>query len=96
MEDLLRQMPPITLAEMSGVKLMNRTDTKFVTTMPRLRLLLAMAQQDYFVQEIDGERNPLVSFVDSKLSACCDGLTTVGCSGVSTPTFSLTSGFLSG
>ena len=59
MEDLLRQMPPITLAEMSGVKLMNRTDTKFVTTMPRLRLLLAMAQQDYFVQEIDGERNML-------------------------------------
>ena len=33
MEELLRQFSPITLAEMSGVKLMNRTDTKFVTTM---------------------------------------------------------------
>ena len=44
---------------MSGVKLMNRTDTKFVTTLPRLRELLQMAQADYFVQEIDGERNML-------------------------------------
>ena len=58
-EDLLRQMKPITLAEMSGVKLMNRTDTKFVTTMPRLLELLRLAQQDYYVQDIDGERNML-------------------------------------
>jgi hypothetical protein len=42
---------------MSGVKLMNRTDTKFVTTTDRLRLLLQMACDDYYVQEIDGERN---------------------------------------
>lgn len=59
MDELLRTMPPITLAEMSGVKLMNRTDTKFVTTMPRLLELLKMAQQDYYVQDIDGERNML-------------------------------------
>jgi len=52
-------MKPITLAEMSGVKLMNRTDTKFVTTMPQLLRLLQMAQDDYFVQDIDGERNAL-------------------------------------
>ena len=52
-------MKPITLAEMSGVKLMNRTDTKFVTTMPQLLRLLQMAQDDYFVQDIDGERNML-------------------------------------
>ncbi len=59
MEQLLQQMKPITLAEMSGVKLMNRTDTKFVTTMPRLLSLLEMAQQDYYVQDIDGQRNML-------------------------------------
>ena len=59
MEELLRQMKPITLAEMSGVKLMNRTDTKFVTTMPQLLRLLSMAKDDYYVQDIDGERNML-------------------------------------
>ena len=59
MEELLRQMEPITLAEMGAVKLMNRTDTKFVTTMPRLMKLLEMAQDDYYVQDIDGERNML-------------------------------------
>ena len=42
---------------MSGVKLMNRTDTKFVTNMEKLHQLLEMAQEDYFVQEIDGGRN---------------------------------------
>lgn len=41
---------------MSGVKLMNRTDTKFVTTAGQLLRLLEMAGDDYFVQEINGER----------------------------------------
>ena len=40
MEDLLRQYAPITLDEMSGVKLLNRTDTKFVTNVPTLMRLL--------------------------------------------------------
>jgi len=57
MTDLLSTFAPISLEQMSGVKLMNRTDTKFVTNVDKLRLLLGMAQQDYFVQEIDGERN---------------------------------------
>ena len=59
MEEILSQFKPITLAEMSGVKLMNRTDTKFVTTMPQLERLLLMARGDYYAQEIDGERNML-------------------------------------
>ena len=59
MEEILSQFKPITLAEMSGVKLMNRTDTKFVTTLPKLEQLLQMAKGDYYVQEIDGERNML-------------------------------------
>ena len=42
---------------MSSVKLMNRTDTKFVTTQQRLQQLLTMALKDYYIQEIDGQRN---------------------------------------
>jgi len=56
MNDILNHFDPITLEQMSAIRLMNRTDTKFVTTLPKLRELLAMAQDDYFVQEIDGER----------------------------------------
>ena len=59
MLEILETFPPITLAEMSSVKLMNRTDTKFVTTMPMLIRLLEMAQGDYYAQEIGGERNML-------------------------------------
>lgn len=59
MEEILRQFDPITLDEMSGIRLMNRIDTKFVTTMPVLTRLLAMAQGEYLAQEIDGERNML-------------------------------------
>ena len=59
MDQILASFAPITLAEMSSVKLMNRTDTKFVTTLPKLIQLLKMAQEDYYVQDIDGERNML-------------------------------------
>ena len=57
MTELLKTFAPISLDAMSGVKLMNRTDTKFVTDQNHLRMLLQMAQGDYFVQEIDGQRN---------------------------------------
>ncbi len=57
MTELLKTFAPISLDAMSGVKLMNRTDTKFVTDQNHLRMLLQMAQDDYFVQEIDGQRN---------------------------------------
>lgn len=57
MNELLKPFDPITLEEMKSVKLMNRTDTKFVTNTSKLRQLLKMAQQDYYVQVIDGERN---------------------------------------
>ncbi|MCR5679138.1 MAG: polyphosphate polymerase domain-containing protein [Prevotella sp.] len=58
-EQQIAQMQPITLEEMSSVKLMNRTDTKFVTTLPMLQRLLEQAQADYYVQDIDGQRNML-------------------------------------
>ena len=58
MTELLKTFAPISLEQMSSVKLMNRTDTKFVTTQKQLQQLLAMALKDYYIQEIDGERNP--------------------------------------
>ena len=54
--DILQQFEPISLEEMSGVKLMNRIDTKYVVPMQLLPPLLQMAEQDYFVQQIDGKR----------------------------------------
>ena len=57
MLELLSDFAPISLEEMSCVKLMNRTDTKFVANMAKLCQLLEMAQNDYYVQEIDGSRN---------------------------------------
>ncbi|MBQ7471116.1 MAG: polyphosphate polymerase domain-containing protein [Prevotella sp.] len=56
MNELLQQFAPITLEEMSSVKLMNRTDTKFVTTVPMLHRLLEMAAPQYYVQEVSGKR----------------------------------------
>ncbi len=57
MEDILVGFDPITLDEMSGIKLMNRTDTKFITTKGRLEELLVKAKGQYWVQDIDGSRN---------------------------------------
>lgn len=55
-EDILRSYEPITLEEMGGIRLMNRTDTKFVTTTRKLEALLAEAEPAYFAQEINGRR----------------------------------------
>lgn len=49
-------LPPISLEQMSGIKLMNRTDTKFVTTLEQLHSFLRAVQGKYFIQEIDGKR----------------------------------------
>ena len=56
MIEILSKFDPITLEQMSNVRLLNRTDTKFVTNVPMLKQLLALAQYDYYAQEIDGER----------------------------------------
>lgn len=55
-QEWLAQLPPISLDEMSGIKLMNRTDTKFVTNKEKLASLLELAQGQYFVQQIEGSR----------------------------------------
>ena len=48
--ELLSRLKPITLEQMSGIRLMNRTDTKFVTSKENLVRLLAMAQGKYYAQ----------------------------------------------
>lgn len=53
----LQEFTPISLAEMSQVRLMNRIDTKYVTTLPSLVRLLEMAGEEYRVQETDGLRD---------------------------------------
>lgn len=49
-------LPPITLEEMSGIKLMNRTDTKFVATLEQLHIFLQAVQGKYYIQENNGKR----------------------------------------
>ena len=56
MDHILSQYEPISLDEMRGIRLMNRTDTKFVTNIPQLLRLLELAQSQYRVQDIDGVR----------------------------------------
>ncbi|MBR5728339.1 MAG: polyphosphate polymerase domain-containing protein [Muribaculaceae bacterium] len=56
LEQIIQQFQPITLEQMSSIKLMNRTDTKFVTSVPVLCQLLEMARDEYRAQETDGLR----------------------------------------
>ena len=57
MNALISKFQPISLSEMGGIRLMNRSDTKFVTSIDKLMQLLQMAGDEYRVQEIDGKRN---------------------------------------
>lgn len=50
------KLPPISLEEMSGIKLMNRTDTKYVATISQLLAFLQAVEGKYYIQEIDGVR----------------------------------------
>ena len=55
---ILNQMPVITLDEMKSVKLMNRTDTKYIFHKSQLPALLNDLLGDYYVQGIDGTLIP--------------------------------------
>lgn len=48
----VEQLPPITLDEMKSIRLMKRTDTKFVTNIETLARLLQMCQGHYYAQRI--------------------------------------------
>ena len=51
-ERLARQLPPITLKEMSSIRLMNRTDQKYLTNVDTLKQLLLLTVGSYYSQEI--------------------------------------------
>ncbi len=55
-DETLDKFDSISLDEMKDIRLMNRTDTKFVTSRRKLMQLLQLATDDYYVQEIDGRR----------------------------------------
>ncbi len=54
--ELLGKLQPITLEQMSSIRLMNRTDTKFVTNKENLARLLELTQGQYYAQSIDGNK----------------------------------------
>ena len=57
LQERLDSMTPVSLDEMGKVKLMNRVDTKYLTTEKTLVRLLGMVTGDYYVQETGGKRN---------------------------------------
>lgn len=66
MEEILgivQGMKPITLDEMSGVKLMNRIDTKYVVTEAQLKAILSAICDHYYAQEVEGHRSSPYSTV---------------------------------
>jgi len=54
--DKLNQFTAITLQEMDGVKLMDRTDTKFTFNINELPAILEEAKQHYKILDIEGNR----------------------------------------
>lgn len=54
--DSLTSFTPISMEEMSAVKLMNRVDTKYLLTVAQLPEILTALQNDYFVQESHDKR----------------------------------------
>lgn len=54
--EILNSYQPISLAEMSAVRLMNRIDTKYLTTIPTLERLLELLSDEYFIQDTGGLR----------------------------------------
>ena len=53
LESILSKYPVITLNDMKEVKLMNRTDTKFITTCSVLMNILWQARNDYMIQNVN-------------------------------------------
>jgi len=49
-------MDTITLDQMSAIRLMNRIDTKFVASKRQLEELLRRVRGEYYVQEVNGDR----------------------------------------
>jgi len=56
LDDVLGRFEPISLAEMDGVALLDRRDTKYVVALAEALAVLADAHEAYRVLEIDGRR----------------------------------------
>lgn len=56
LNDILNNFPPITLKEMDGVKLMDRTDTKYVFKLDNLQGFLDEIMNDYRILDVNGNR----------------------------------------
>lgn len=52
---LVEQLPPITLDEMKSIRLMKRTDTKFVTNKETLAKLLELCEGHYYAQRVNDD-----------------------------------------
>lgn len=52
--DLFNRMQPITLAEMKGIRLMNRIDTKYLAPSSLLPYLLDRCRDDFRIQHVEG------------------------------------------
>ena len=57
LEALLQAMPPISLAEMSEIRLMKRTDQKYLTNIDTLAELLRLTRDDYYTQGLRPSKN---------------------------------------
>lgn len=55
--EIIKAFKPISLEEMGKVRLMNRIDSKYVTSIDKIRELLRLASSDYMIQQIDGQSN---------------------------------------
>ncbi len=56
-DEIISRLQPISLAQMEGVTLMNRTDKKYWFRRESLVELLFDIADDYYILEIDGNRN---------------------------------------
>lgn len=53
---ILNKFEPITLKEMDSVKLMNRSDTKFIFRIDQLPFFLNLLSENFYVLDVDGVR----------------------------------------
>ena len=55
-KNILLNFDPISLKEMDGVALMNRTDVKFVFSKEKLPQFLEQLMEHYYVLDVNGNR----------------------------------------
>lgn len=78
-DQILANLPPITLEQMKVIKLMNRIDKKYIVNVAQLPAILQMAKDDYYVQETDGLRRFMYrscyydTFDDQMYTQHCNG-----------------------